>query len=248
MENLEVLNHSKQILALARQGDFAHPGEIEAIQLAMDPIPKNKSQRLLDVGCGLGGTADYLQRHGWGEVSGIDLDNELIQYAKSHYSNVSFIQGDILQPDHYLPKTFQVIYCFSAFFSFKSQLDALFQLSRVAADDCELMIFDYSRSSATQLDSPFPWANPTSRFQPIYLPELKEQLLQSGWHFKKQIDISHQFEKWYIHLLLQFDLRRDEIIAKFNEFTFEQMVAGYKQLLLSINQKEIGGIIVYAHR
>ncbi len=245
---MELMNQSKQLLAFARDGDFAHPGEIEAIQLAMDPIPKNKSQRLLDVGCGLGGTADYLQRHGWGEVEGIDLDNELIQYAKSHYSNVSFIQGDILQPDRYLPKTFQVIYCFSAFFSFKSQLDALLQLSQVAADDCELMIFDYSRPSATQLANPFPWAKPSSRFQPIYLPELKEQLLQSGWHFKTHIDVSHQFETWYTQLLLRFEMKRDEIIGQFDEFIFEQMVAGYKELLLSINEKKIGGIIVYAHR
>lgn len=43
-------------------------------------------------------------------------------------------------------------------------------------------------------------------------------------------------------------MKRDEIIAQFDEFIFEQMVAGYKELLLSINEKKIGGVIVYAHR
>jgi hypothetical protein len=34
------MNNTKQILALLRAGDFAHPGEIEAIDLALSPITK----------------------------------------------------------------------------------------------------------------------------------------------------------------------------------------------------------------
>lgn len=90
-------NATKEFLAYLRQGDFAHPGEIDAIELALAPIAKKNSQRILDVGCGLGGTAEYVQRHGWGRVMGIDLDPGLTQYAKTHYPTVSFAQGDIHQ-------------------------------------------------------------------------------------------------------------------------------------------------------
>lgn len=123
------MNDSKQLLSYARRGDFAHPGEIKAIQLAMSPIAKNPSQRLLDVGCGLGGTAHYLQQHGWGEVVDVDIDGEL-------------------------------------------------------------MIFDYSRPSVSSLESPFPWSTTASRFNPIYLPEIKDQLLSSNWCFKTSLDVS----------------------------------------------------------
>ena len=56
----------KQILALARGGDYAHPGEEEAIELVMAPVAKRPDQVVLDVGCGCGGTAHYLADHGWG--------------------------------------------------------------------------------------------------------------------------------------------------------------------------------------
>ena len=56
----------KRILALIRDGDYAHAGEEEAIERAFRSIPKDPRQWLLDVGCGRGGSGDYLLRNGWG--------------------------------------------------------------------------------------------------------------------------------------------------------------------------------------
>lgn len=240
------MSQTKQLLAYARHGDFAHPGEVEAIQLAMAPIPKNQSQRLLDVGCGLGGTAHYLQQRNWGEITGIDLDNELIQYAKKHYPEVSFVQGDILQLE--IPQTFNVIYCFNSFFSFSSQQNALHQFAGLAEEGCNLMIFDYSRPHASSLESPFPWSKTASRFHPIYLPELKEQLSTAGWHFKTSLDISTQFEHWYVQLLHYFETKKEAILAQFDLSLFKQMYDSYQQLLTNIREQKMGGIIVYATR
>ncbi|GAB6046625.1 hypothetical protein JCM19379_04480 [Methyloparacoccus murrellii] len=47
----------KALLALARDGDYAHPGEAETIRLACAGLARQDSHRLLDVGCGRGGTA-----------------------------------------------------------------------------------------------------------------------------------------------------------------------------------------------
>ncbi|WP_156411958.1 methyltransferase domain-containing protein, partial [Legionella bozemanae] len=71
------MEYTKQILAMLREGDFAHPGETEAIELSLSPIAKNSEARLLDVGCGLGGTAHYVQKKGWGTVTGVDIDSDL---------------------------------------------------------------------------------------------------------------------------------------------------------------------------
>ena len=40
------MNQSKQLLACLRHGDFAHPGEIEAIELAMQSTTKHPNKRL----------------------------------------------------------------------------------------------------------------------------------------------------------------------------------------------------------
>ena len=41
----------KRILALVRDGDYAHAGEEEAIALAMAPLAKDARRRILDAGC-----------------------------------------------------------------------------------------------------------------------------------------------------------------------------------------------------
>ena len=45
----------KRILALIRDGDYAHAGEEEAIECALGSIPKDSRDWMLDVGCGRGG-------------------------------------------------------------------------------------------------------------------------------------------------------------------------------------------------
>ncbi|HAT6979783.1 TPA: class I SAM-dependent methyltransferase [Legionella pneumophila] len=115
------MEYTKQILSMLREGDFAHPGEIEAIELSLLPIAKNSEARLLDVGCGLGGTAHYVQKKGWGTVTGVDIDSDLIDRAKTSYPDVQFICEDILNSTKIVHKSFQCIYSFSAFFCFTSQ-------------------------------------------------------------------------------------------------------------------------------
>jgi SAM-dependent methyltransferase len=73
----------KHLLALIRGSDYAHAGEEEAIELALRPVPRRASQLLLDVGCGLGGTAKYVQDHGWGTVVGLDVEPDSIVRARS---------------------------------------------------------------------------------------------------------------------------------------------------------------------
>jgi cyclopropane fatty-acyl-phospholipid synthase-like methyltransferase len=47
----------KRILALVRDGDYAHAGEEEAIERVFRAIPKHAGSSLLDVGCGCGGSS-----------------------------------------------------------------------------------------------------------------------------------------------------------------------------------------------
>src|ERR1700679_1547306 len=63
----------KAFLATVRGEDFAHAGEEEAIDLAFAGIGAQPDWQVLDAGCGRGGTADYVNRHGWGNVVGIDI-------------------------------------------------------------------------------------------------------------------------------------------------------------------------------
>ncbi|MGV3740549.1 MAG: class I SAM-dependent methyltransferase [Gammaproteobacteria bacterium] len=239
---------AKEILAFVRKGDFAHPGEIEAIEMALQPINKKKSQLILDVGCGLGGTANYVQQQGWGLVTGLDLDAELIQYANLRYPELSFILDDILKAQTSIQEKFDLIYSFSAFFCFTEQKQALKQMACLAKPQAELVIFDYSRFISQDYISPFPWSNTASCFNPIYLPEFEQWLLESGWHLTSTLDISEHFENWYTQLLQLFTTKRAEILRQFDTNLLDKMIFGYQQLLMDIKSHKIGGIIVYADK
>ena len=242
------MNQSKQLLACLRHGDFAHPGEIDAIDLGMQSIAKHPNQNLLDVGCGLGGTAHYLHGQGFGHVVGIDLDEDLIRYAKKRYAKLSFVHGDVCDLTSLVNKPFQVLCCFSSFFSFPLQQDALHAMAFVAEKGAELVIFDYSKNSHGWVDSPFYWSKTATHFNPIYVPQLKEMFSKSGWHFKSSMDVTLQFEQWYETLLQQFESRHSELIKQFDPSLFDKMYDGYRQLLLMIKAGTVGGVIVQATR
>lgn len=242
------MEYTKQILALLREGDFAHPGEIEAIELTLSPIAKDSTVRLLDVGCGLGGTAHYVQKEGWGLVTGVDMDRDLIEHAQSHYPDIQFVCEDILQSDKLLHQSFQCIYSFSAFFCFASQERALKNLSQLAAPNGSLVLFDYSRSDMMPIQSPFLWSKTSSFFYPIYLPELKTKLSSTGWRFKESVDLSQHFIRWYTLLLHYFEQKREQVEQQFGQQSWDVLYSGYRQLLMDLNAQKIGGIVVYASR
>ena len=85
----------KRILSLVREGDYAHPGEEEAIDLVFKNVVKNPNRKMLDVGCGLCGTAVYLEKNGYGRVTGIELNPEIVSIVNKRYPNFNIINADV---------------------------------------------------------------------------------------------------------------------------------------------------------
>jgi len=115
----------KLALALVRGSDYAHAGEEEAIELALGPIAKSPSNRLLDVGCGIGGTARYVTEHGWGQVVGVDIDPDNIAAATARHPDLQFVCSDAAEISRHLTGPFDVFYVLNAFFLFSDQRGAL---------------------------------------------------------------------------------------------------------------------------
>ena len=134
----------KAILALIRDGDYAHAGEEESIRLVLDHIPEDQPGPMLDVGCGRGGTADYLRRAGWEAILGVDIDADSIAEASQRYPLVQFQTANVEQLTQSFTDWFGVFVLFNSFYAFPNQALALEQLRNVAADSALLVIFDYT--------------------------------------------------------------------------------------------------------
>ena len=230
----------KRILALVREGDYAHAGEEEAIERSFRSIPKEPDCWMLDVGCGRGGTADYLRRRGWGHVDGIDRDAESIEYARATWPGVGFHVCDVLEVPRTLTRKFDVIYMLNAFYAFDSQRDALAGLRRVAKPGAQLVIFDYTVGpKSTGIPNPMmPHA--------IRLPEIAVMLRDAGWARGAIEDLNADYVRWYADFVRRIQLKRREIEKIGGPDWYNFVFSMYSGLRDVIANGGIGGALVSA--
>ncbi|GAG71803.1 unnamed protein product [marine sediment metagenome] len=114
-------------------------------------ITKNPQQLMLDVGCGRGGTANYLQQKKWGNIVGIDINSEVLQVARQKYSATPFpvfLCCDVLDVKQTIKHVFtnevkfDVIYIIGALCLMPNHVKVLQTLREVANDKAQLVIFD----------------------------------------------------------------------------------------------------------
>jgi len=229
----------KEILALVRKADYAHAGEEEAIDIVFKGIPKDPSRLLLDVGCGRGGTAQYLQHKGLGKVLGIDIDRESISYAKKTYPDVEYLVGDAGNFAETTNRRFDVIYLFNVFYALahKRTLEQLHILSRKSG---RLIIFDYLLKAKDQKVFPF------KEWNPLDFSVTHNLFLESGWHIVKTEDISDLYKEWYRVLVSRIEASSNKIIAMAGEEWFDFVRSFYSKIVAAIKENLLGGAIVYA--
>ena len=195
----------KRILALIRDGDYAHPGEEEAIERAFRGVAKSSHNWILDVGCGRGGSAEYLRCHGWGNLAGIDRDVDSIEYAKATYPDVEFHTCDVLEIPATVGREFDVIYMLSAFYAFADQRAALAGLRKVAKPGARLIIFDYAIGRDADLSVQGQVFIP----HPIRLSEISTTLREANWTAGVVEDLSADYARWYTTFVERIGRKRD---------------------------------------
>jgi SAM-dependent methyltransferase len=230
----------KRILALIREGDYAHAGEEEAIERAFRSIPKNSENWMLDVRCGRGGSTEYLRQYGWGHVEGIDRDSDSIEYARATYPEIGFHVCDVLDIARTVTRTFDVIYMLNAFYAFDRQREALAELRKVARPSAQLVIFDYT-VGANAGDTPNPMIP-----HAIRLSEIVAMLRDAGWEPGAVEDLNAEYARWYAEFVKRIQLKRAEIEKIGGADWYNFVLSMYSGLHGVITQGALGGAIVHA--
>lgn len=238
----------KQILSLIRSGDYAHAGEEEAIRLTLNGITPISDRRVLDMGCGLGGTVDYISRLGLGAVTGIDIDCDTIEYATKRYPAHTFACGPAGEASRYLRPGFSLIVIFNALYTFPDQVAALREANILGAPHAELRIFEYTASSETSAVKSFCERYGRGRWRPIMLDQAGEMLARSGWQLEQVTDLSAQYQAWYGELVNKIESKKADIVSQHGDRWFEYALRRYDELLDAIGDGVIGGAIFRAVR
>ncbi len=237
----------KRLLALARGGDYAHAGETESIDLVWNALPKNPTQRVLDAGCGRGGTAAYIHRAGWGKVIGIDIEGESIQRAREIYPEITFDVCPVEQAERIGNQTFDIICCFNSFYAFTDQPGALRAFAHNAKPSAKLAIFEYT-DPGTFKESALGKHIELLHWQPLILSNIGSLLDATGWKLETIQDITIDYIRWYKTFSDRIRELRPKLIEECGTETWEYASHFYDLMHETLKTGHMGGAIVYAKR
>lgn len=114
-----------------------HLGRLRIIQSYVQRVKKNRKDfSILNVGCGTGGTIDFLE--GLGETNNVDVSDDAINYAKSRgYKKITKVDGIKLP---FKSKTYDMVGAFDVLEHIDKQVEALKEWKRVIKDDGSIVI------------------------------------------------------------------------------------------------------------
>jgi|SRR5689334_18703402 len=232
----------KAIPALVRGGDYAHPGEEEAIEGVVTLLPRHDVRRLLDVGCGRGGTADWFRRHGWGQVAAIDIDQESIRYCQQTYPEIEFHTCDVTGMSQLSLPPFDVAYLFNSFYAFPDQRKALSEIRTMCRDGAHVIIFDYTRPRGGDL----PVALGSEIGQPVVIETLRRWMSQDEWEMKSVTDLTGNFVAWYQVTVQKIEDKQQPILELAGRDWYDYVLAWYSALRDALVAGALGGAVVHA--
>lgn len=235
----------KRILATTREGDYAHPGEEEAIHLLLEPFAGKVGRRWLDAGCGRGGTAAYVTQQGWAEVTGFDIDGTTICEAQTRFSETTLVESSVTDIAEHLIGPFDLIYSFNAFYAFPDQAAALRALRSVATESGPLALFDYvNRGGFFETD--FAKLPEVAHWQPLEPATFADTLAANGWELVATQNLDADYLRWYEWLIARFDSRRAALLEFAPAEAIDHARHLYTSLRDAIRVGALGGEIVHA--
>ena len=237
-------NESKfrQLLGFVRDNDFAHAGEAEAIELLFKDLPKNKDQFILDVGSGLGETAYYVQLHEYGKVTGIDVSEESVEYAKKKFPAIKYFHCDALDVKKVISESPDIIYMFNVLYVMANQSGSLKALRNIAKANTTLALFIYIDLGEYKQSEP-------KKYQlenPVKHEAIETMLNKAGWEIVKQVNLNEEYKHWYQEFVNNIIKKREAIIELADEKTYQYLLEKYQHLLDETRAGTLGGALVYA--
>ena len=94
----------------------------DGVQLSLKYLP-DKNLKTLEAGCGSGRVVKYLGDLGYKNVSGIELNAEIVRIQNNRYPELKIYQGDILNIQ-YEDDSFDVVLCYGVVEHFPNGLEA----------------------------------------------------------------------------------------------------------------------------
>ena len=121
--------------------ELTHPGGLDITKKAFDICGLPESAKVLDVGCGCGNTAGYLQDQCGFCVTGIDKSAEAISQAKKKHPGLELMEGD-WQLLNFDPRSFDCVLMECTLSLMPNPIEAIHEAFRVLREGGYLVVHD----------------------------------------------------------------------------------------------------------
>jgi ubiquinone/menaquinone biosynthesis C-methylase UbiE len=151
---------------LAAMDEF-HAGGREATQNLMASLPFKSTHHLLDIGCGLGGSARFVARQFGAQVTGFDLTDEFIEVGQQLnkwvglQNHVTLEKGNVLE----LPLRAESVdggYMIHVGMNIENKASLFTEVARVLKPGAFSAIYDLMRVGSGNITFPVPWSGTPS--------------------------------------------------------------------------------------
>ena len=214
---------------------YSHGGEDTTAKFCSE-LELRPGQKVLEIGCGVGGSSFYMARHFGVDVFGIDLSQNMISIAKDYWNQensgiqhrVQFHIEDATKMEY--PENFyDVVYCQDTILHIFEKKPLFENLFKCLKPGGKLMISDYCRGEGEHTMS-FRKHIKLRGFQLITIPEYVKMLEKVGFE-----DIDAKNNNMYFRKILRAGLKRLKDI-KF-EVCDEYSEDDYNQLCKTLNEQ-----------
>lgn len=172
--------------------DEYHIGGRKATAHAIDKMFLSEDQRVLDIGCGIGGTARYIAEKIRCKVTGIDLTPEYISIAKvlTDLTNLSHLVNYKVASALDMPfenKTFDAAITIHVAMNIREREKLYKEIARVLKPGATFCIYDVMKKSEESFSFPVPWAESAATSH-LTSPEEMSILLHSAGFDIREVD------------------------------------------------------------
>lgn len=189
-------------LDLAPIDEFHIRGRQATIELA-DLVALAPGQRVLDVGCGLGGSVRYLAQERGCRAVGVDLTPQYIEVATALAGlvgldrKVEFRQGSALAlpfPDH----AFDAVWTEHVQMNIADKAAFYRELARVLAPGGRLVFHDVFQGAGGPVHFPVPWADDRSISFLVDAESARAEIERAGLAVSHWEDLTQRSLDWFI--------------------------------------------------
>lgn len=242
----------KQLIQSMRDGNYTNTGGAEAVNLLSNKAilknPSIKDGNSLEIGCGTGAAADFMSKGGYHNIWAVDINEKLIEEAKSIYPNVNFKVADVTKlTKKFDDEFFSFIFSFNVAHAVKDKVAMLQRLKAISKEGAILAIFDYYQKDEKPIEL-FKNLSGKQMF-PIELNNLKMMMKILGWEIIEETDITDKYKFWYSTLIDK--IKHSADMLKASDYTEEEIslsIEKIQYLLDSIESDKLGGIILIAKK